>query len=190
MVGSGPEGEALVRAWLTWLGEDPERPGLRGTPARVVRAWSELIGGYDATPALTAFDEPCDEMVLLRDIEFVSICEHHLLPFVGRAHVAYVPQGRVLGISKLARLVEVYARRLQVQERLTEQLADAVMAAATPKGVGVLVEGQHLCMVARGVAKASAAMMTSAVRGVFLDKPEARAEFFALVNGPRLARVL
>ncbi len=183
-----PRLEAAVREILLAVGEDPDREGLRRTPARVAAAYAELFAGLREDPRVhlgVTFDEGHKEMVVLRDIPFASLCEHHLLPFTGRAHVAYIPQGRVVGLSKLARLVEGYARRPQVQERLTSEVADALMEELRPDGCGVLIEAVHTCMTIRGVQKAGATMVTSAVRGGFRRRPETRAEFFAIVRGGR-----
>lgn len=182
LTGGRDEGERIVRGLLTWMGQDPDSEALAETPRRVVDAWRELLGGYAVDPAKllgVTFAAECDEMVVLRGIPFHSTCEHHLLPFTGRATVAYIPgcDGRVVGISKLARLVECYARRLQLQERMTRQVADAIVDNLSPVGVGVVVEAAHMCMVCRGVAKAGAAMRTTALRGVFREDAAVRAEF-------------
>jgi GTP cyclohydrolase I len=174
-----------VRDLLAWIGEDPEREGLRDTPNRVLKSLVELTGGYADDPATIlarVFDERSDQMVVVTGIRVVSLCEHHLLPFTGTAVVGYVPDGRVVGLSKLPRLVNAFARRLQVQERLTEQVADAIAEHLQPKGVGVLIRAHHQCMGLRGVQQPDALMTTSALRGVMLDKPEARAEFLALAR--------
>lgn len=177
--------EAIVEI-LAAIGDDPSREGLKDTPARVVKSWGKLYGGYHEDPAdvlKTVFVQgSCDEMVVLKDIEFYSTCEHHMLPFFGRCHIGYLPDGRVVGVSKLARLLEVFARRLQIQERLTTQIADALVAHLRPKGVMVVMEAQHFCMTARGVEKQNSIMVTSAVRGSF-EQPQTRAEFMALVKG-------
>ena len=179
--------EELIRELLVLLSEDPERPGLRDTPARAARALRWLTRGYrrSATDAIGAgvFEERHESMVMVRDIELYSLCEHHMLPFYGRAHVAYVPDGRIIGLSKAARLVEVFARRLQVQERLTDQIADALSQALRPRGVGVIIEASHLCMMMRGVEKQSSRTVTSAVRGVFADCAATREEFLRLALG-------
>ncbi len=183
-----PRLEAAVREILLAVGEDPDREGLRRTPARVAAAYAELFAGLRENPRDhlgVTFDEGHKEMVVLRDVPFASLCEHHLLPFTGRAHVAYIPQGRVVGLSKLARLVEGYARRPQVQERLTSEIADALMEEVRPDGCGVVIEAVHTCMTIRGIQKSGATMITSAVRGGFRRRPETRAEFFALVRGGR-----
>ncbi|MGH7482736.1 MAG: GTP cyclohydrolase I FolE [Longimicrobiales bacterium] len=177
----------LIRRLLTLLDEDPDRPGLRETPRRVTKALRWLTRGYarDAADAIGAgmFEERHESMVVVRDIELYSMCEHHMLPFYGRAHVAYVPDGRIVGLSKLARLVDVFARRLQVQERLTDQVADALVSVLAPRGVGVIIEAQHLCMMMRGVEKQNSRTVTSALRGVFADCPMTREEFLRLALG-------
>ncbi len=178
--------EALVRRQLELLGEDPARAGLARTPVRVSRALAWLTHGYrvnvrDVVGA-GVFAEPHENMVLVRDIELYSMCEHHMLPFFGRAHVAYIPDRRILGLSKIPRLVDVFARRLQVQERLTDQVADAIMELLAPRGVGVVIEAQHLCMMMRGVEKQNSSTVTSALRGVFRDCPMTREEFLRLVH--------
>ena len=176
--------EAVTRI-LSAIGDDPEREGLRDTPVRVIKSWEKLYGGYHLNPAdvlRTVFtDGHCDEMVVLRDIEFYSNCEHHMLPFFGKCHIGYLPDGRVVGLSKLARLVEVFARRLQIQERLTSQIADALQEHLSPKGVMVVMEAQHLCMLARGVEKQESVMVTSAVRGGFKEATT-RNEFMQLIG--------
>ena len=179
--------EAAIRELLFAVGENPDREGLRDTPARVARAYEELFGGLrqSATDVLTTtFDLGHDEMVLVRDIEVYSTCEHHLVPFHGVAHVGYIPgsDGRITGLSKLARLVDVYARRPQVQERLTSQVADSLMEILTPRGAIVVIECEHLCMSMRGVRKPGARTITSAVRGQLRD-PATRAEAMALISG-------
>ncbi|WP_225234413.1 GTP cyclohydrolase I FolE [Klenkia terrae] len=180
--------EAAVRELLIAVGEDPDRPGLRETPARVARAYAETFAGLRQDPAqvlATTFDEDHDELVLVRDIALYSTCEHHLVPFHGVAHIGYIPgaDGRVTGLSKLARLVEVYARRPQVQERMTKQIADAMMEGLRPRGVIVVVEAEHLCMAMRGVRKPGTRTLTSAVRGVFKESAATRAEAMSLVLG-------
>lgn len=177
--------EALIREMLELLGEDPDREGLRRTPERVVRSLKFLTQGYrqDAAEVVADAVFPAEDhgnMVLVRDIGFYSLCEHHLLPFHGRAHVAYIPDGSIVGLSKLARVVEVFARRLQVQERLTDQVADALEEQLSPKGVGVVIEAAHLCMAMRGVEKQNSTTVTSAVRGAFRDDPRTRDEFLRL----------
>ena len=177
---------AVVREQLALLGERPDRDGLRATPARAARALAFLTHGRTLTAsdavADAVFDIDSDQMVMVRDIEFYSLCEHHLLPFHGRAHVAYVPDGRVVGLSKLARVVDVFARRLQVQERLTEQVADALEEVLRPRGVGVVLEALHLCMMMRGVEQQAARTVTSALRGVFRDDARTRDEFLRLAH--------
>jgi GTP cyclohydrolase IA len=176
-----------VHALLLGLGEDPERPGLARTPERVETSLRWLTRGYGMTVQDAVgdaiFEEPHESMILVRDIEFYSMCEHHLLPFFGLAHVAYVPDRRILGLSKLPRVVDVFARRLQVQERLTDQIANAVMDVVAPRGVGVVLEASHLCMMMRGVEKQRSRTVTSALRGIFRDDPKTRAEFLRLAHG-------
>lgn len=177
--------EAAVRELLAAIGEDPAREGLVDTPARVARMYAEVFAGLRIDPARyldVTFDEEHREMVILRDIPLASFCEHHLLPFTGYAHVGYIPNGRIVGLSKLARLVDAFARRPQVQERLTSAIADTLMDALRPDGVAVLIEATHTCMTIRGVQKPGATMITSAVRGGFRRRPATRAEFFALVG--------
>ncbi len=180
-----PRIAAAVREILLALGEDPERDGLRDTPARVARMYDEVFAGLHTDPATqlnVTFAEEHREMIILRDIPFASFCEHHLLPFTGQAHIGYIPNGRIVGLSKLARVVEGYARRPQIQERLTSAIADALMRTLRPDGVAVLIEATHTCMTIRGVQKPGATMVTSAVRGGFRARPATRAEFFALVG--------
>ena len=182
--------EAAVRELLLAMGEDPEREGLRETPARVARAYAEVTSGLRMQPEdvlTTTFDIGHDEMVLVKDIELWSMCEHHLVPFTGVAHVGYIPaeSGKITGLSKLARLVDVYARRPQVQERLTTQVADALMRILDARGVVVVLEAEHLCMTMRGVRKAGARTITSAVRGSMLSDPATRAEAMALIHSTR-----
>ena len=175
--------EAAVRQILTEIGEDPDRPGLAATPRRVHRMYAELTAGYHVDPARlinnAIFDVDYSEMVVVKDIPFYSLCEHHLLPFFGNAAVAYIPKGRVIGLSKIPRIVEMYARRLQVQERMTQQIADFLMQTLDPMGVGVVLEATHLCAVMRGVKKSGTVMTTSAVLGVFRRRDRTRAEFFS-----------
>ncbi len=180
--------EAAVRELLLAVGEDPDRPGLRETPARVARAYAETFGGLAQDPAevlATTFEEDHDELVLVKDIPMYSTCEHHLVPFHGVAHIAYIPSddGRVTGLSKLARLVDVYARRPQVQERMTRQIADALHDVLKPRGALVVIQAEHLCMGMRGIRKPGAVTTTSAVRGLFRDNPATRAEAMSLVLG-------
>jgi len=179
--------EELIEETLRRLDEDPERPGLKKTPHRVAASLRWLTRGccLDAEKVMrdAMFEEPHESMVLVRDIELYSMCEHHMLPFFGAAHVAYLPAGRIVGLSKLARAVDIFARRLQVQERLTDQIADAVQSALQPAGVGVVVEAYHLCMMMRGVEKQHSKTVTSALRGAFRDDPRTRDEFLRLVEG-------
>jgi len=177
--------EDAVRRILLAVGEDVQREGLRGTPGRVADMYAELLGGvwHDPKEHLTSvFREDYDEIVLLRDIPFYSICEHHIMPFIGKAHVAYLPDGQVLGVSKLARVVDCFARRLQVQERLTVQIADFLMDNLKPKGVAVVVEASHSCMTIRGIKKPGSVMVTSALRGIFIRDPRSRNEVLGLMN--------
>ncbi len=186
---SGADGariERAVREILEAIGEDPTREGLRETPARIARMYAEIFAGINQDPAdhlAVTFAEGHDEMVILRDIPFYSTCEHHLVPFHGQAHVGYVPKGRVVGLSKIARVVETLARRPQLQERLTCQVADVLMDTLEPDGVAVVVEAEHLCMTSRGVKKPGAKMVTSAVRGSFRRSAITRGEFLSLVQG-------
>ncbi|HLU27633.1 MAG TPA: GTP cyclohydrolase I FolE [Glycomyces sp.] len=182
--------EKAVREILIAIGEDPDREGLRETPARVARAYAEQFAGLRQNPEdvlTTVFDADHDEMVLVRDIEVSSVCEHHLVPFYGVAHVGYIPndKGQVTGLSKLARLIDVYARRPQLQERMTSQVADALMRVLEPRGVIVVIEAEHLCMTMRGVRKPGAKTITSAVRGNFRSSDRTRAEAMALILGRR-----
>lgn len=183
-----PRIERAVREILIAIGEDPDREGLARTPARVAAAYAELFAGVREDPRRhlrVTFDERHREMVVLRSIPFASSCEHHLLPFTGVAHVGYIPQGRVVGLSKLARLVEGYARRPQVQERLTSEIADAIMEELQPDGCGVVIEAVHACMTIRGIQKPGATMVTSAMRGGFRRRPETRAEFLDFIRVSR-----
>ncbi len=183
--GHGPSGrvEAAVREILLEIGEDPDRQGLTGTPGRVHRMYTELTAGYHVDPERlingAIFDIAYSEMVVVKDIPFYSLCEHHLLPFFGTAAVAYIPRGRVIGLSKIPRVVEMYGRRLQVQERLTQQIADFLQDRLVPQGVGVVIEATHLCAVMRGVRKPGTIMTTSSVLGLFRTRDRTRAEFFA-----------
>lgn len=184
------EAEAAVRTLLLWAGDDPDREGLRDTPARVVRAYEEFFAGYATDPVelLTrSFEETegYDEMVVLRDIRLESYCEHHMVPIIGRAHVAYLPAGRVVGISKLARVVDAYAKRLQIQEKLTSQIANTINEVLQPKGVAVVIEAAHQCMTTRGVHKHGVAMVTSRMLGAFRDDPSTRREFLAIIGSQR-----
>src|ERR1051325_747738 len=184
-----PRIESAVREILLAIGEDPDREGLARTPNRVARSYGELMAGLREDPRVhlrTVFNERYDEVVLLRDITFHSLCEHHLLPFVGKAHVAYLPDGKVVGLSKLARLVEGYARRPQVQERLTTQIADALMEELNPIGAACVIEATHTCMTIRGARKPGSTMVTSALRGIFKDNPASRSEVLSLMYGNTL----
>jgi len=179
----------LYRELLRRIGEDPTRDGLADTPQRVEKSMDFLTRGYGQTVTEVLhnalFDVDYDEMVIVKDIEFFSLCEHHMLPFFGKAHVAYVPNGKVIGLSKTARLVDVFARRLQVQERLTSQVANAIQEAIQPQGVAVILEAQHLCMMMRGVEKQHSSTITSAMLGVFKTQQQTRNEFLSLVRGTR-----
>jgi GTP cyclohydrolase I len=177
-----------VRNILTHVGEDPDRKGLRRTPDRVARMYDEILAGYDQDPIAlindALFDVDYDEMVVVKDIEFFSMCEHHMLPFYGRAHVAYCPTDKVVGLSKIPRIVEMFARRLQVQERMTQQIAELLNDVLKPCGVGVVIEGSHMCSMMRGVRKEHARMVTSAMLGNFKDNPATRAEFMEHLTRP------
>jgi len=179
--------QEMYREILGRLGEDPDRDGLLATPERVEKAMAFLTKGYDQDPSQilrgALFDVDYDEMVIVKDIEMFSLCEHHMLPFFGKVHVAYIPKGKVIGLSKIPRLVEVFARRLQVQERLTRQIADAIQEAIEPQGVGVVIEARHLCMMMRGIEKQHSSTVTSAMVGCFRQK-ETRTEFLALLRQP------
>ena len=182
------EAEAAVRILIEWAGDDPDREGLRDTPGRVARAYRELFAGYEADPRdylARTFEEVggYDELVMLRDIRVVSFCEHHMLPFLGRAHVGYLPSDRVVGISKLARVVHGFSRRLQIQEKLTAEIAGAICDILRPKGVGVVIVSEHSCMTMRGVNTPGSRLTTSHLLGEVRDDPRTRAEFFELVKG-------
>ena len=184
------EAEAAVRTLLEWAGDDPDREGLKDTPKRVAKAYEEFFAGYREDPdALLAatFEETADydEMVVLRDVRLESHCEHHVVPILGVVHIGYLPAGRVVGISKLARLVDVFAKRLQIQEALTAQIADTIQRVLAPRGVGVVIEAAHQCMTTRGVHKTGVSMVTSRMLGCFRDDPTTRREFLALVGAPR-----
>ncbi len=178
--------EDLYRELIVRIGEDPQRDGLRRTPERMSRAIEFLTGGYAEDPARilqgAMFDVSYDEMVIVKDIEMYSLCEHHMLPFFGKVHIAYIPRGRVIGLSKFPRLVDVFGRRLQVQERLTTDIAETIQAAISPAGVGVIVEARHLCMMMRGVEKQHSSTVTSAMLGEFRDNQRTREEFLSLVH--------
>ncbi len=181
--------EKAVLEILAAVGEDPHREGLRETPQRVGRMFAELLAGMNHDPGehlASIFHEEYDEIVLLRDIPFYSVCEHHLMPFIGKAHVAYLPAGKVLGISKLARVVDTFSRRLQLQERLTGQIADFLMERLSPQGVAVVLEASHSCMTIRGVRKPGSMMVTSALRGIFKKDPRSRAEVLTLMHVDKL----
>lgn len=188
---TGPDFEQHILAILEALGEDPARDGLVRTPERVAKAYRWMTRGYEMSVAEVVgdgvFDESHENMILVRDIELYSMCEHHMLPFFGKAHVAYLPAGKIIGLSKLPRIVDVFARRLQVQERLTDQVADAVMDVLHPRGVGVVIEASHLCMMMRGVEKQNSTTITSALRGVFRDDARTRRSSSAWCTdrGPR-----
>ena len=181
--------EELVRRQLELIGEDPDREGLLKTPGRVASSLKWLTRGYerDARQVIgdALFEEAHDNMIMVRDIELYSLCEHHMLPFYGKAHVAYIPNGRIVGLSKLPRVVDVYAQRLQVQERLTEQIAEALTDVLEPLGVGVVIEAYHLCMMMRGVQKQNSKTITSALKGAFRDDPKTRDEFLRLAHNGR-----
>lgn len=181
--------EKAVHDILIAVGEDTNREGLKRTPERVARMYVELLAGMREDPGIHlrgVFTEKCDEIVLLRDIPFYSICEHHLMPFIGSAHVAYLPSGMVLGVSKLARIVDCFARRLQTQERLAYQIADFIMHSLEPRGVAVVLEASHSCMTIRGIRKPGSAMVTSALRGIFKKDPKSRNEVMSLMHNNRI----
>jgi len=188
---SRAEAEEAVRTLIRWAGDDPAREGLLGTPDRVVRAYEEFFSGYESDPVeiLTrTFEEIADydEMVVLRDIRFESHCEHHMLPIIGKAHIAYLPDRRVVGISKLARIVEAYARRLQIQEKMTAEIANAIDKVLQPKGIAVVIDAAHQCMTTRGVHKPGVSMVTSRMLGAFRDNDSTRKEFLAIIGQPGL----
>lgn len=178
-----------VRQILTNVGEDPEREGLQRTPERISRMFDEILAGYKVDPVVLVnealFDVKYDEMIVVKDIEFYSMCEHHMLPFFGKAHVAYVPRDKVIGLSKIPRIVEMFARRLQVQERMTQEIAELLNEVLDPQGVGVVVEGAHMCSMMRGVRKENARMVTSAMLGNFKDNPKTRNEFMEHLRRPK-----
>lgn len=181
-----PEFEALISSMIERLGEDPNREGLRRTPLRVAKAMDFLTSGYsvsvDDVVNNALFDDPCEEMVIVKDIEFYSLCEHHMLPFFGKAHIGYIPNGKIIGLSKLARVTDVFARRLQVQERLTNQIADALINILEPLGVAVVTEASHFCMMMRGVQKQNSSTIASAMRGNFRRDVRTRQEFMNLIR--------
>jgi GTP cyclohydrolase I len=178
--------EELVREMIVRLGEDPEREGLVRTPERVHRAYEHLVKGYKEDPEAmlkeALFTVDYDEMVIVKDVEMFSLCEHHMLPFFGKVHVAYIPNGKVIGLSKIPRLIEIFSRRLQIQERLTTQIAETIQNAIQPQGVGVVIEARHLCMMMRGVEKQHSAAVTSSMLGCFRDEQETRSEFLSLIR--------
>jgi len=183
------EAEKAVRTLIRWAGDDPDREGLTGTPARVVRAFEEFFSGYDEDPVRLlerTFEETdgYDEMVVLRDIRFESHCEHHMVPIIGRAHIAYLPARRVIGISKLARVLQVYSRRLQIQEKLTAQIANTINQVLQPRGVGVVIDAAHQCMTTRGIHKPGMSMVTSHMLGTFRSDSRTRREFLAIIGSP------
>jgi GTP cyclohydrolase IA len=186
---SRSEAEEAVRTLIRWAGDDPMREGLAGTPGRVARAFEEFFAGYDEDPVALlqrTFEETdgYDEMVVLRDIRFESHCEHHMVPIIGRAHIAYLPRRRVIGISKLARVLEVYSHRLQIQEKLTAQIANTINDVLQPKGVGVVIDASHQCMTTRGVHRPGMSMVTSHMLGTFRSDPRTRREFLAIISSP------
>ena len=179
-----------VRKLLLWAGDDPDREGLVGTPDRVARAYKEFFAGYEQDPEeilRTTFEEVegYDEMVLVKDIGVESHCEHHMVPIIGRAHIAYIPNNRVVGISKLARVVDIFAKRLQIQEKMTAQIANSIENVLQPKGIAVVIDASHQCMTTRGVNKPESSTVTSAMRGVFKDNPRTRNEFLSFINLPK-----
>ena len=182
--------ESIILDLLKEIGEDPEREGLQKTPNRVAKSWTTFAKGYKQTPEEVVgdaiFNEQCDEVIAVKDIDFFSLCEHHLLPFKGVAHVGYLPEKKIIGLSKIPRIVDIYARRLQIQERLTQQVADALQDVLSPKGVAVVIEAEHLCMQMRGVEKKSSFMITSAVRGAFRENNKTREEFLSIIGKGRM----
>lgn len=189
---SRAEAEAAVRTLIEWAGDDPDREGLQGTPDRVVRSYEEFFAGYGQDPvALLAktFEETgdYDEMIVLRDIRLESYCEHHIVPILGKVHIGYLPEGRVVGISKLARLVDVFAKRMQIQEALTAQIADTLHEVLKPRGVGVVIEAAHQCMTTRGIRKPGVSMVSSRMLGAFRDDASTRREFLSMIGGDRSA---
>ena len=182
--------ESIILDLLKEIGEDPEREGLQKTPHRVAKSWTTFAKGYKQTPEEVVgdavFNEQCYEVIAVKDIDFFSLCEHHLLPFKGVAHVGYLPEKKIIGLSKIPRIVDIYARRLQVQERLTQQVADALQDVLNPKGVAVVIEAEHLCMQMRGVEKKSSFMITSAVRGAFRENNKTREEFLSIIGKGRM----
>ncbi len=186
---SKEEAQAAVRTLIEWAGDNPDREGLIGTPERVARAYREFFAGYDQDPAAlltTTFEETAayDEMIVLKDIRLESHCEHHLVPIIGKAHIAYLPAGRVVGISKLARLIEIFAKRMQIQETLTSQIAETLQEELKPNGVGIVIEAAHQCMTTRGIRKPGVSMVTSRMLGSFRDDPTVRQQFFEMIRNP------
>ena len=182
--------ESIILDLLKEIGEEPEREGLQKTPHRVAKSWTTFAKGYKQTPEEVVgdavFNERCDEIVAVKDIDFFSLCDHHLLPFKGVAHVGYLPDEKIIGLSKIPRIVDIYARRLQLQERLTQQVADALQDVLNPKGVAIVIEAEHLCMQMRGVEKKSSFMITSAVRGAFRENNKTREEFLSIIGKGRM----
>jgi GTP cyclohydrolase I len=177
--------EKLIKELLLEIGEDPSREGLLKTPERVAKSYKTLFSGYNIDPAsiITVFDdEKYDEMIVVKDIEFYSFCEHHMLPFFGKAHIGYIPNGKIVGLSKIPRIVDIFSRRLQNQERITQQVATCLMDLLQPKGVGVVLESKHLCMMARGVEKQNSSVRTSMMKGLFRERDNTRAEFLELIK--------
>ncbi|HEU4985697.1 MAG TPA: GTP cyclohydrolase I FolE [Rhizobiaceae bacterium] len=184
---SREEAEAAVRTLLRWTGDDPNREGLKETPERVAKAYREMFGGYDQCPAEElgrTFEEVAgyDDLVLIKDISFHSHCEHHMVPIIGKAHVAYLPDGKVVGLSKIARVVDIFARRLQTQEAMTAQIAGVIQNVLKPRGVAVMIEAEHMCMAMRGIRKQGSTTLTSTFTGVFRDQPEEQARFITLIR--------
>ena len=188
LMSKSEEFELAIRKVLELIGEDPNREGLLKTPSRVTKAWGFLTEGYSQDPKdilnQALFTTSNDEMVVVRDIEFYSTCEHHMLPIIGRAHVAYIPDGKVVGLSKIPRIVNVFARRLQIQEQMTEQIADAILESINPKGVAVVLHARHMCMEMRGVEKINSTTVSSALRGLFKSDQRTRSEFYNIINTP------
>ncbi len=180
---NGSDPAENIRRLIEYIGDDPKRDGLLETPNRVIQSYDKLFGGYaNKQELIKVFEDTCDEMVLLKDIEFYSTCEHHMLPFFGKAHIAYIPNGKLIGISKLARILEMYARRLQIQERICQQVTHAIDKTLNPLGAACVLEAQHFCMTSRGVEKQNSIMVTSSLTGAFKDKSEARAEFMSMIR--------
>ncbi|MEX0347181.1 MAG: GTP cyclohydrolase I FolE [Rhizobiaceae bacterium] len=189
---SREEAEAAVRTLLRWAGDDPDREGLRETPQRVAKAYREMFAGYDKSAAEElgrTFEEVAgyDDLVLVKDIPFFSHCEHHMVPIIGKAHVGYMPDGKVLGLSKIARVVDIYAHRLQTQEAITAQIAGVIQDVLNPRGVAVIIEAEHMCMAMRGIRKQGSTTLTSTFTGIFRDLPEEQARFITMVRGNALA---